>query len=112
MFRSALPRGVFWVTGGLLATLATAIVEQVTGNWTVALVSGALIASGVGLSTESIREAVTVRLRSSGSLRVPLTQPVDDVHQGRQAGESAENGYELRPVPFKKRDEHRGHDRS
>jgi hypothetical protein len=85
MFSSGAPRGALWLTGGILATVLGAVVNQVFHDGTIAVIVGVVFAVAFGAAVERM---VTALNRRTGSSKSPPSSEVsvDEVRAGDQNG--------------------------
>lgn len=97
MSASPSPRIILWLGGGVLATLATALVKELTENLAVALVVGVTSAVVAGISIDPVRAMLRSRVdRGRESVRVrPTLESADQraCQAAAQADEPRQTGH-------------------
>lgn len=85
MFSSDAPRGALWLTGGIVATVLGAVVNQVFHSPVIAVIVGVVLAIAFGLAVEPMVAALGRRTRRLDSPR-PSEVPADEVRAGDHTG--------------------------
>lgn len=85
MFSSGAPRSALWLTGGILATILGAVINQMFHAPTLAVIVGVVFAIAFGTGVERMVAALDRRPGPPGS-PFPSEVPVDEVRAGDQPG--------------------------
>lgn len=85
MFSSGAPRGVLWLTGGILATILGAVVNQIFHDRTIAVIVGVAFAIAFGATIERMVAALNRRTGPPDSPHAS-EEPVDEIRAGGQTG--------------------------
>lgn len=81
MFSSGAPRSALWLTGGILATILGAVVNQMFHDPAIAVIVGVVFAIAFGSGVERMVAALDRRTRPPGS-PLPSEEPVNEVRAG------------------------------